>query len=372
MKRKKETRQNLAAVDLWAQVLEQLSQHRNATLQNPNYNPKHDEDRLRKGLHQAGWSDEHIEQRLNIHRSQIERAPRTSPGINPHAEFIFGRHCDAIEAIMDRRGAKSYSRLARGIEPRLGPHATLTNVIMTDEAIVTVGSQMFRFCGLIARAFTRTLLLNIPLWESDCFEKLAGMKLILENNNIAMYWTHIYLSYGTTGTNILAPFQPIGPLDIVIFEQVAHAMEIFAIAHEYGHHNRNHGRDISSCSAHREEYEADQFAFSICYALDDYPMGLFNPYIKSGAGGIVILFALDHLLQIRRKIQNAKVSKSASHPTVLDRISKFDSVGILKPNEFSSLRNFRTVSYRIMQAVGLILEDGILPHIADLPFVWTD
>jgi hypothetical protein len=45
---------------------------------------------------------------------------------------------------------------------------------MTDQSVVTVGAFLFRFCGLIARAFTQTLLLAPAFWESGTFTDEAG------------------------------------------------------------------------------------------------------------------------------------------------------------------------------------------------------
>lgn len=142
-------KQNDSAKDLWRQLLEQLSRAPYATLQDRNYDPREDHSKFHFAMCQAGWSDEQIAWRIGVHEAQVESAPNTSPGVNPHAEFIFGKLCDDVEAAMDRLRMTSHTRVARGLEPRLGPYASKTNVIMTEESIVTVGTQLFRFCGLI-------------------------------------------------------------------------------------------------------------------------------------------------------------------------------------------------------------------------------
>jgi hypothetical protein len=54
------------------------------------------------------------------------------------------------------------------------------------------------------------------------------------------------MSYAVTGTNILVPFRPATKVEVLLFEQIARAMEIFAIAHEYGHHHHAHGRRLGA------------------------------------------------------------------------------------------------------------------------------
>lgn len=282
-------KQNESARDLWAQLLEQLSKDPYATLQRADYDPTEDHKRFYAGMRQAGWSDEHIALRVKIQEEQAESAPATSPGVNPHAEFLFGRLCDDVEAAMDRLGMSSHTRVARGLEPRLGPYAAKTNVIMTEESIITVGTQLFRFCGLVARAFTRTLRIDAEFWDSNRYSSEAAIRLIRTRPDILVYWTRTYMSYALTGTNILVPFRPASIFELS-FEHVARAMELFAVAHEYGHHHHSHGRQIEPQAEKAEEFEADHFAMKICYEAERYPDVFgYNPYMTSGAGGLILL-----------------------------------------------------------------------------------
>jgi hypothetical protein len=138
------TKQNDAANQLWGQIFATLAKTEGATLCEPDYNDSGDESRIRKALALAGWSEQEIQSRVDLHRAQEAAAPVTSPGVAPHAELIFDRLCADIEATMVRLKLDSHGRVARGIEPRVGPLVGLTNVIMTDESIVTVGSFLFR------------------------------------------------------------------------------------------------------------------------------------------------------------------------------------------------------------------------------------
>src|SRR5262245_19894504 len=134
------SKQNSAAREVWMQLFATMAKAEDATLVDPEYDAAEGEFQFRKGLAQAGWSETEIELRVRLHNEQMDAAPVTSPGVNPHVEFMFSRLCDDIEAAMDRLGLDSHARLARGIEPRAGPRATMTNVVMTDESIITVGS----------------------------------------------------------------------------------------------------------------------------------------------------------------------------------------------------------------------------------------
>src|SRR5947207_2172099 len=130
------SRRNESATELWSQLFAVMAKAENATLVDPEHNEAEDDGRLREGLAQAGWSESEIQQRVEIYRAQSAAAPSTSPGVNPHVERQFGLLCDDIEAAMDRLGMDSHARVARGIEPRIGPVAAKTNVVMTDQSIV--------------------------------------------------------------------------------------------------------------------------------------------------------------------------------------------------------------------------------------------
>lgn len=355
-------KRNEIAIQLWEQIFSNLAKQENAALQDPNYEPTEDEARLRKGLKRAGWSKDEIETRIELHKATVSNAPITSPGVNPHVEAMFDALCNDIEAAMERLSLKSHAHTARGVEPRLGPYAAKTNVVMTGESIITVGSFMFRFCGLVARAFTRTLHINPFFWGPDDYEKKSARKYLRDAPGLLKYWMRIYLSFALTGTHIGVPFRPANKSEVVLFEQVARAMEIFAISHEYGHHDLEHGKQIGE-DAQREEFKADQFALRICYEVERQPLIIQNPYLASGAGGVVLLLALETLRRIEDLVGGETTRTLDTHPEARLRIDQFDTVAVMKPDEFKVLKGFRVASERIMTAV----DSELLPSLEAVP-----
>lgn len=352
---------NESAIQLWEQLFAKMAKADIATLDNPMHDKKSDEMRLRVGLAEAGWSEAEIKRRIKIQKEVTASAPTTSPGVAPHVERQFAILCDDTEAAMKRLGLDSQARIARGIEPHVGPLASMTNVIMTDQAIVTVGSFLFRYCGVVARAFTRTLQLNPRLWEDKGYSDAAARKLLRSAPNLLLYWLHIYISYAVTGTQILVPFLPSKKAEVLLFEQVARAMEIFAISHEYGHHHHAHGRQLEA-DPKREELDADQFALRIGYELERYPFICPNPYLSSGAGGVVLLMALATLARFKEAITSVSIPESGTHPTVPERLDRFDTVAMLNEKEFLALKGFRSACTRIMGCVEAELF-GLLPSL---------
>jgi hypothetical protein len=346
---------NDAAADLWSQIFARAAAHPWAAIVDPDHDEAGAEEFFRQALRDAGWSDDEIDARREFDKARIDTAPVTSPGANPYVEAALGRLGDDIEAAMDRLGLDSHHRVARGVDPWAGPGAAKTGVIMTDQSIITVSSFLFRFCGLIARAFTRTLQLNPWAWSSEEFDSKTGRDLIRGAPDIASYWMLIYFSFATSGTHAAVPFRPSTKEEVILMEQVARAMELFALAHEYGHHHLAHGKEVDA-DPFDQEFAADQFAVKIGEEIDRKPVILENPYLLSGAGGTILLMALDILRSIER-FAGAPAIRHDTHPPVSERIARFDSVRVLKPVEFKWLKEFRVTSERIMTAV----EEMLLP-----------
>jgi len=346
-----------AANDLWQQVFARLAANPAAAVVDPLHDEQADRDRGHNALRAAGWSEEWIAGSDAAQAERIAAAPKTSPGINPGVEAQYAILADAIEAAMARLNYRSQERVARGVEPRVGPYAAKTNVIMTDESIVTVGAFLFRYCGLVARAFTRTLKLDPWLWEPNNYDEQRARKLIGGDPQLLLYWMRIYASFAMSGTHAFVPYRPSTPEEVMLMEQVARAMEIFAIAHEYGHHHLNHGRELEA-NPRAEEFAADAFALRISYEVEKQPVVMENPYLLSGAGALILLSSLDTLRAVERAL-GARHPDPGTHPSVTERIARFESVRLLFPNEYRWLKGFRTASHRVMMVVHKMLLEGL-------------
>lgn len=354
---------NEAARDLWSQMFERAATHPGAAVMDPEYDPSEDDARARAGFTAAGWSKGEIEAVLTAGQRRNAAAPSTSPGVNPSAEAFHATLCDDVEAEMARQGFGSQTGIARGIEPITGPFAAKAGVIMTGQSIITVGAFTFRFCGLIAKAFHRTILLEPSYWQSERFMQDGAKLLLRMNMPLALYWNRIFMSFAMSGTNATVPFEPSEPTQVALVAQVARAMELFIVAHEYGHHHHGHGRQLEA-DARAEEFEADQFALRIGRPIGERDRTpLWNPYLASGSGGVIILKALETLRRFEHAL-GAPMPTGITHPSADERILRFDSVAVVEPTMYSTLKGFRSASLRVMDAVGSLLDDflGVMPE----------
>jgi len=353
---------NDAARDLWSQMFGRAAVHPGAAVMDPDYDPREDDARARAGFAAAGWSESEIEAVLESGRRRNAAAPSTSPGVNPSAEAFHEVLCNDVEAEMARQGLQSQGGVARGIEPVTGPFAAKAGVIMTGQSIITVGAFTFRFCGLVAKAFHRTILLEPNYWQSERFTREGAKLLLRMNMPLALYWNRIFMSFTMSGTNATVPFEPSHPKQVALVEQVARAMELFIVAHEYGHHHHGHGRQLGA-DALAEEFEADQFALRIGRPIGERDRRpIWNPYLASGSGGVIVLKALETLRRFEQAL-GAPMPDGDTHPRADERIVHFDSLAAIEPTAFSTLKGFRTASLRVMDAVGSLLDDflGVMP-----------
>jgi alkyl sulfatase BDS1-like metallo-beta-lactamase superfamily hydrolase len=95
-----QNKKNQAAKELWGQVFSRLSAQHNASMWNENYDGNADELRMRQGFREAGWSDTVVDSLLHFQEQAISRATRTSPGVNPYAEFFFDTLSIEVESAM--------------------------------------------------------------------------------------------------------------------------------------------------------------------------------------------------------------------------------------------------------------------------------
>jgi hypothetical protein len=101
----------------------------------------------------------------------------------------------------------------------------------------------------------------------------------------------------------------------------------------------------------------------ICGEVERTPLFFDNPYLLSGAGGVVMLLALETLNEVASILGKKRRHRMGTHPAVDARIARFDSVAVLQPHEFERLKGFRIAAARILRSANAAL----LPALKALP-----
>jgi hypothetical protein len=348
-----------AARDYWAQIYERLSLDPMATL------VKRDEaiTQLAAGRHEAiadlyGFSPELTAKLKQQYVDDLKSAPVTSPGIDPHAEFIFANLCRRVEEACDKIEGLNARNVITGIEPRLGVFASRMGVILTNASIVTVGSQIFRFCNVVSKALAQTVLIDPQGWD-NLDDTNALRKKVCVRSDVIAYWFQIIASFSMLGTSIFVPLKVPPPAQANLRSEILDALEIFAIAHEYAHHILKHGRLQSASSdtgkndaARHEEFEADTLAIAISQLVTGNQLNE-NVLMLSGVGMVVFLHTLHMLDEARHLLglRDGEVASHGSHPSAEDRLSYVDQQEWLWPHFDAQFRHFRRAYGNIMRIV---------------------
>lgn len=348
--------QNEAARDLWAQIFERAAADPNATLHEPDEEGETAQRELiSRALKEAGWSEAEIANRNETEILHGDLETVNSPGVGPGLEFRLKFLSDRVRKAISESGETAHEKVEIAIDPKAGTSASLTNVIMTDQGILSVSSFLFRWCGLVARAYTRTLHADIAHWTSKATDPATDQEILLKYPSLVLYWFRIFVSFSGTGTHILVPFRPSSPTEFHLFEQVAWAMEYFTVAHEFGHHVLSH-RSVGD-DPKMQEFEADAFAVKVCEQLEFEPFPLLpNPYTRTGAGASLMLLALEILQSFEDKKADGS-SGNDTHPPVTERIKKISTRNLMQPKQLEMDREFNCTVVRMMSAVAAVMRD---------------
>lgn len=147
--------------------------------------------------------------------------------------------------------------------------------------------------------------------------------------------------------------------------QMLFAMELFAVAHEYGHHVLKHGVTDSSAvdrDGMKMEYDADGFArmASMAIGTNEEPP---NPFAASGAGSVLMLSALDIVRRTRHVLAAgvAEFPKRATHPSLHERVAHVGDFDRFAPEGVRlQFQAMRSDLLGVVEAIWTALEPMVL------------
>lgn len=351
-----------AAVDLWIQMLDRARNNDWSAFDDPDYTPSDAERAARLDAYKAaGWKVDEIEIIESRTHERALAAPITSPGVSRYSEVMLSRVVDALLCGLSPAQHALAQNAHFVVEPKSGPLISKINVVMTDQSIIAMGTHFTRFCGLVARAYVRTCNL-LPFETGIGYNEKELRQQLRRRPDLVGYWWRIFTSYALTGTHILTDFRPSTREEVFLMEQMAIAMEIFGLAHELGHHCLDHGRSLEGqLSPKEEEFEADLFAVKLCEKVEAtvaykaiQGFELQNPYLSTGAGGVLLLGAIELFRKVKEKIfHNPRFD---THPDFLDRANKLMHRHVLDLGLHQSTVDFCSSATNVLRCVMLELE----------------
>lgn len=357
-----------AAKDYWGQLFDRSARNPFATLVAREEVVERAEERAKVLLAARGVPPEQIDALAAQFAADLANAPITSPGVDPHFEGIFNGLCDRVEAAITKLSKSGPVRVARGIEPKVGVFAARLGVMMTDASVITVGSQIFRFCNVVGKALTSTIMIDPSAW--DAVDDREALRALLRSRpDILRYWVDILVSFSFTGSSVSVPFVTLPKEWNALKDRMVDAVEIFVVSHEYSHHLMRHGRLLEASAGsgadprgRGEEFEADSIAIMIGQLVTGHQPDE-NLLMIAGAGMVVMLSALEMLARARQIFGlEAKRNGRDSHPSAVDRFAMVDRQEHLWGHDVVPLRAQRLAYVRMMS----VIADEVLPIIEEL------
>ncbi|MFZ5733649.1 MAG: hypothetical protein ACOY4O_13000 [Pseudomonadota bacterium] len=315
---------------------------------------------LEQAARAGGASEAEIPEYIDYYLNALKDIPSGSPYDDPHALHIINRIVNEVERICRKHNLPVGDGVVFGVTPTFELHASQMPVLETEASILGLSIPFFVFCNAITKAMAKTLT-YIPVGASlqiDNSVASAEQKLRL-NPDVVELWVEIFSEFGANRfPPALSPIISRWQDEAIARKQMMDAVELFAIAHEYGHHSLNHGRvtdSSASSTAFSDEHDADVFGRVICI-LHNAELPVTNPYLLSGTGAVLILGAMDLVRKANALLETGQdIAKPRKrHPPYIERIkhiSAADNIATTNQIELQELRVRRNAFVDIWELI---------------------
>lgn len=283
-------------------------------------------------------------------KEELAAVPLVTPHDEPFTHSIVHMLSQQIEGACRDLQIPLHSGVAYGSTAELEVSASKYGVHFTEASVVTLSIGFVTFCSSISRLFA----LSLPHERNgDRLRVSFAPELVLAkirtDYDLRKYWEKVLGDYAVgsgplSGDHRLVPFPASYTRAQLLF-----AMERFSLAHEYGHHIGQHGKEQEAAvdgnsNRFRDEFEADLFALGIERYIgvrETRP----NVFSASGAAGALLLKYHDCVRRVRQVLLtgNDAIQSDGVHPETRDRIEAFGALDHEIPEpQRDHLRKMRT------------------------------
>lgn len=321
---------------------------------------------LREIARQNGSAEQEIDSAVQSYVDSIRHHNGASDFDDLGGRVIVTRIVREIEKLCRESGVPILNGVVVGVTPVTGLDALQRPVLGTDASIIEVTTPFISFCNQVSRGIAGTLIHSPAVgggWNVSS-DPIAIAAKLSDSPTLVFEWTRLLAWCAAYGW--ITPFTPHAPLEegpMVTRVLTLRAMELFAIAHEYGHHVMRHGvADSTSFGGDffRDEHDADMFARLISSALSSGNPP--NQFGYSGVGGVLILGMLELVARAKSMLRTGAetVPPRDHHPPFVDRIRHIaEADALLEPSLGSAMAAMRGDFCEIIEAIWKATKPGL-------------
>jgi hypothetical protein len=270
-----------------------------------------------------------------------------SPIDEPYGHRIISDIVARIDEICARGGIPVREGVVVGVSPTEGLHAYQSEVPATGASIIDFALPFVIFCNEMAILIARTLP-HLPSGTGQAVicDPARVRHVLATDEALSKAWGLLLARYAIEGWPLALPRLPIDVERVSTRLHILFSMELFAVAHEYGHHVLLHGVAESSSpmgDGAMMEHDADGFARMVSMAIGSSSEPP-NPFAISGAGAALMLGALDLVRRAGHVLEagNAEFPPREIHPPLHERVTHVGSFDRFAPEgvreQFAAMR----------------------------------
>lgn len=266
----------------------------------------------------------------------------------PYGHWIISNIVASIDKICAQGGIPVREGVVVGVSPTEGLHAYQSEVPATGASIIDFALPFVMFCNQVATLIARTLPhLTDGAEVAVCCDPARARHALATDEALFKAWATVLARYAIEEWPLALPKLPIDVERASTRMQILFSMELFAVAHEYGHHVLLHGvveNSRTTGDAVMMEHDADGFSrmVSMVIGTNSEPPNLFA---ISGASGALMLGVLDLVQRTKHVLEagDTKFPPPEVHPPLHERVAHLGSFDHYVPEEcrkqFAAMRD---------------------------------
>lgn len=190
----------------------------------------------------GGATTDELPDFIREYRESLNDVSLGSEYDDPHALHIMNRVIKEIESICTKFRIPLRNGVVFGVTPGFGLVANQSPVMTTDASMIGLSLPFFNFCNAVAKATAKSLVYSKHgnNWIVDNRPSSIQAKLQAEPD-ILRLWIELLEVFGASRHPPDLSTPTFTPIEGTIRTQLLRSIELFSIAHEYGHHVLKHG-----------------------------------------------------------------------------------------------------------------------------------